>query len=232
MFARMLRSKQLPRTPQRRALLRDYLKAHPVTYLAYQARQDFRTIYETSVSSVEAASRFAAWARELDPRIARAFAPFLESLRVFRTEILAYFDLRITNGPTESANATMRRVVRVGPNIRVETLRAKMAARGRLRPVTSFFCDGCGVRSMLGEAHKGRDDDLRCGSCLDAPNGTAALLRRPAPPTLRDLFDLEERHAIRRVLSRRQQVARRGEQMRFAFDVGQVEAEDAPDALP
>ena len=232
LFARMLRSRRLPRTPERREKLRAYLKAHPLTYAAYQARQDFRTIYETASSSVEAGARFAGWERDLDPRMARAFAPVLASLRAFRTEILAYFDLRITNGPTESANATMRRVVRVGPNILVETLRAKMLARGRLRPVTSFFCDGCGVRSMRGAAHEGRDDDLRCGSCLNAPAGTAALRRRPAPPTLRDLFDLEERDAMRRVLSRRQQVARRGEQMRFAFDVVQAEAEEALDPLP
>ena len=232
LIARMLRSRQLPRTRERREKLRAYLKAHPLTYAAYQARQDFRVIYETSSSSVEAGARFAAWERDLDPRMARAFAPVLASLRAFRTEILAYFDLRITNGPTESANATMRRVVRVGPNIRVETLRAKMAARGRLRPVTSFFCDGCGARSRRGKAHHGRDDDLRCGPCVDAPAGTAALRRREAPPTLRDLFDLEEHDAMRRVLSRRQQVARRGEQMMFSFDVEQAEAEDALDALP
>ena len=232
LIARMLRSRQLPRTRERREKLRAYLKAHPLTYAAYQARQDFRVIYETSSSSVEAGARFAAWERDLDPRMARVFAPVLASLRTFRAEILAYFDLRITNGPTESANATMRRVVRVGPNIRVETLRAKMAARGRLRPVTSFFCDECGARSRRGKAHEGRDDDLRCGSCLNAPAGTAALRRRPAPPTLRDLFDLEEHDAMRRVLSRRQQVARRGEQMMFSFDVEQAEAEDALDALP
>ena len=215
----MLRSRRLPRTPERRESLRAYLKAHPLTYLAYEARQDFRTIYETAASSVEAAARFAAWERGLDPRMARAFAPVLASLRAFRTEILAYFATRITNGPTESANSAMRRVVRAGPNIRVETLRAKMLARGRLRPATSFFCDGCGARSRRGRVHEGRDGDLRCGPCS-------------AAPTLRELFDGEELDAMRRVLSRRQQVARRGKQIAFAFDARQDAVEDLFDGLP
>ena len=220
MFARMLRSRRLPKTPERRDLLRTYLRSHPLTYVAVTARQDFRAIFETARGQDDARARFKAWADGLNPIIRPAFAGVERALRVFGREILMYFDLPISNGPTESANGMIKRMMRAGPSAHIETLRDRMLVRGRYRPTTSVLCDGCRTWCedpvvYAGPGLTGVAGRLACTSCA---TGVKRARRHRPTETLRDLFVGGSYKDSRRMLSRREAVRRRNEQLPMIFE--------------
>ncbi len=221
MFARMLRSRRLPRTPERRELLRTYLRSHPLTYVAVRARQDFRAIFETARGEEEAKARLEAWAEGLHEAIRPAFAGVERALRVFGPEILTYFDLPISNGLTESANGMIKRLMRAGPSAHIETLRDRMLVRGRYRPTTSVLCDDCRTwcedpTVYAGPSQEGVAGRFACATCA---TGVKRPREHRPTETLRDLFVGGSYKDRRRMLSRREAIRRRNEQLPMIFEL-------------
>lgn len=215
MYARLLRAKKLPRKPDRRQLLKDYLLSYPLTRQAFEARQDFGIIYDTARTKEEADARFRLWEHDLAPDIQPHFSSLLSALRSNRKEILAYFEIRITNAATESANAMIRRIVRAGHSIHLETLAGKVKARTRLRETRMFVCDKCHFQADIEpDHHTDVKGDLVCLPCRSNEPRTVILKPRES---FRDLFDKKEIAAFPRALSRRRLKALRGEQIPMDF---------------
>ena len=233
-FARMLRRKRLPTTLESRNELRDYLRAHPLTYYALLARQDFREIFDEAQNSAEGQERLHAWRVGLDPVIRPAFAQVERNLDKFGREILAFFDVGITNSMTESGNGLIKRMSRAGPSIYLETIRDKMLMRRRFRPATALLCDGCGSsdedcieQAGPGAGPSGTAGRIVCVPCLHGHGKVRRRIHRPSE-RLHELFIPGQRADNPRPLSRREAVRRRGEQI--AMVLGEVK--DAPVIRP
>ena len=108
-----------------RKRLDEWGKDFPVLVKAHQAKERFYDIYEAP-SRAEASRRYKEWDAGLDPEIRTTFAPLLTAFQSWESQILAYFDHRVTNACTESANNLIRAVQRMGRGYSFDVLRARI----------------------------------------------------------------------------------------------------------
>ena len=108
-----------------RKRLDEWGKDFPVLVKAHQAKERFYDIYEAP-SRMEAFRRYKEWDAGLDPEIRPTFDPLLTAFHNWEDSILAYFDHRVTNACTESANNLIRAVQRMGRGYSFDVLRARI----------------------------------------------------------------------------------------------------------
>ncbi len=108
-----------------RKRLDEWGKNFPILAKAHQAKERFYDIYE-SPSRSEATRRYKVWDEGLDPEIRTTFGPLLTAFKNWEGPILAYFDHRVTNACTESANSLIRAVQRMGRGYSFDVLRARI----------------------------------------------------------------------------------------------------------
>lgn len=124
-------------TDEQFLLLDGWIRNYPLLGEAYRLKEEFFGIYEAE--DVEAAKvRYAAWANSIPTDLLPHFQPIITSWRNWETEVLEYFNHRITNALTESINAILRALERAGRGYSFEALRAKILflpkAHKRARP--------------------------------------------------------------------------------------------------
>ena len=73
------------------------------------------------------------WQRNLPNELSPAFHPLLTAMENWHTEIMAYFDHRMTNGPIEALNGLLKLAQRMGRGYSFEAIRAKVLLTGGLR---------------------------------------------------------------------------------------------------
>ena len=105
--------------------LEEWGKDFPVLVKVHQAKERFYDIYEAP-SRIEAFRRYKEWDAGLDPEIRPTFDPLLTAFHNWEDSILAYFDHRVTNACTESANNLIRAVQRMGRGYSFDVLRARI----------------------------------------------------------------------------------------------------------
>ena len=108
-----------------RKRLDEWGKDFPVLLKAHLAKERFYDVYEAS-SRAEASRLYKEWDAGLDPEIRSTFGPLLTAFKNWEGPILAYFDHRVTNACTESANNLIRAVQRMGRGYSFDVLRARI----------------------------------------------------------------------------------------------------------
>lgn len=111
--------------PQEKLILQSWSSLHPMLGEAYRLKEAFFAIYDAH-NKVAAADRYQAWAAGIPPAIKAEFTPILTAWKNWDEEILAYFAHPITNAYTESLNALIRVMNRIGRGYSFEALRAKI----------------------------------------------------------------------------------------------------------
>ena len=126
--------------PQRKRL-DSFRRDFPVLDKAHQSKERFYDIYE-SPSRSEAAKRYKEWDENLDQEVRHTFGPLLTAFQNWEDSILAYFDHRVTNACTESANNLIRAVQRMGRGYSFNVLRARILfvrhGAHRMKPFRRF----------------------------------------------------------------------------------------------
>ncbi|EQD24484.1 MAG: hypothetical protein D084_Lepto4C00430G0010 [Leptospirillum sp. Group IV 'UBA BS'] len=108
-----------------RKRLEEWGRDFPLLSKAHRAKERFYDLYEASSRS-DAAKRYKEWDASLDNEIRPTFGPLLTAFQNWEGPILAYFDHRVTNACTESANNLIRAVQRMGRGYSFDVLRARI----------------------------------------------------------------------------------------------------------
>lgn len=108
-----------------RKRLDSFRRDFPVLAKAHQAKEGFYDIYEAPSRS-DASRRYKEWDSGLDPEIRPIFGALLTAFQNWEDSILAYFEHRVTNACTESANNLIRAVQRMGRGYSFDVLRARI----------------------------------------------------------------------------------------------------------
>ena len=100
--------------------------------MSYKVKEAGYRIYASKTRD-EAENRFAEWRASVTQAMKGAFGDFKRAWGNWETEILNYFDHRLTNAYTESLNNLIRSTNRIGRGYSFEALRARGTAGRRTR---------------------------------------------------------------------------------------------------
>ncbi|MGB1265829.1 MAG: ISL3 family transposase [Nereida ignava] len=110
---------------QEQMMLSGWLENYPELAMAYEVKEAGYRIYDARTRE-EAQEAFTAWKASVPQEMKGAFGDFQRAFENWQTEILNYFDYRVTNAYTESLNNLIRTTNRVGRGYSFEALRAKV----------------------------------------------------------------------------------------------------------
>ena len=99
-------------TPERYTRLRDVLERYPVLQRAWTLKEAFRAWYRSSIRT-QAEEELAMWETSVRMHGPEPFRRLLTMLKVWRQEILNYFDYPYTNGFLEGKNNHIKVIKRV-----------------------------------------------------------------------------------------------------------------------
>ena len=102
---------------------------------AHALKEGFLSIWDAR-NRADAEARFKTWLGHLDPELQENFKELTTAMRNWYEEVFSYFDNRITNAYTESANSLTRLMHRMGRGYSFEVLRARMLYDARARQAT------------------------------------------------------------------------------------------------
>uniref|UniRef100_UPI0023F1E462 transposase n=1 Tax=Metallibacterium scheffleri TaxID=993689 RepID=UPI0023F1E462 len=134
---------------------------------AHALKEGFLSIWDAR-NRADAEARFKVWLGHIDTELSEAFKELTTAMRNWYEEVFAYFDNRITNAYTESANSLTRLMHRMGRGYSFEVLRARMLYDERARQAT---------RRILETAAR-RDDDAGMAYFTRATTRSRVLERR------------------------------------------------------
>lgn len=112
-------------TASDRLILEAWTENIPVLKQAYDLKESFFVLWD-ELEGVQARERYRAWQRSIPESLRAAFDPLTTAMENWKTEIFRYWDYPITNAYTESLNALIRSLSRMGHGFSLETIRAKM----------------------------------------------------------------------------------------------------------
>jgi transposase len=107
---RLLKARERLSFQQRRSLC-ELFEAEPLIAEAWRLKEAFRAIYR-STSRVEADERLERFLAAVDRAAIPSFTAFAEGVRLWREELLAYFDQPITNGYAEGVTNKIKVIKR------------------------------------------------------------------------------------------------------------------------
>ncbi len=99
---------------------------------AYNLKEEFFDIFDSSESRIQAMTRYAAWERTVsdDPALYDVFKTLITSITNWRLQIFNYFDTLpdspLTNAFTESLNGVIKLLNQTGKGYSFNVLRAKI----------------------------------------------------------------------------------------------------------
>lgn len=98
-------------TPDERAKLDRALKASPELAQCYELKQEFLRIYDMKRRR-RAKKRLRTWMAKVEAFGQRALVAFVQTLRDWWAEVVAYFRHRVTNAAAEGLNTKIKLVLR------------------------------------------------------------------------------------------------------------------------
>lgn len=113
-------------------ILETWIGNFPTLHAAYWLKEDFCNLW-TAASRESATLHYQAWQKRLPAELEAAFHPLTTAMENWQQEILAYFDHRYTNGPTEALNGLVKLAQRMGRGYSFEAIRAKVLLTNGLR---------------------------------------------------------------------------------------------------
>lgn len=111
--------------PEQLKMLEKWTTEYPVLHEAYLAKEGFLAIYEQTNKAL-AQKLYADWEKSLSPEIRRYFSDIISFMRNWWVEIFNYYDYRITNGYTESANNLVKEMNRMGRGYSFDVIKARI----------------------------------------------------------------------------------------------------------
>ncbi|MHB8371046.1 MAG: ISL3 family transposase [Leptospirales bacterium] len=124
-----------------RKRLAEWSRDFPLLAKAHAAKERFHDIYEAPSRS-EAARRYREWDEGLDPEVRTTFDTLLTVFQNWEEPVLGYFDHRVTNACTESANDLISAVQRMGRGYSFDVLRVRILfvrhGAHRMKPLRRF----------------------------------------------------------------------------------------------
>jgi transposase len=91
----------------------------------YHAKERFYGIWDSNLTRKQAEAAYLAWKDSVPQGIRGYFADLEKAVENWHTEVFNYFDHKITNAYTESANNHIKSIARQGRGYSFEVLRAK-----------------------------------------------------------------------------------------------------------
>lgn len=118
------------------------------TEQARVAFAEFRKLWRTRQSDLNALHEFDSWYRKLPTPIEAEFKSAARTIYSRCNDAFVYFMMPISNAQSEASNNVTRRIHNLACHcLDFETLRMKLRARRRLRVTKYFFCDECHTRT-------------------------------------------------------------------------------------
>ncbi len=106
-------------------LLSGWTENYPVLHDLYQAKECFYGIWDSNLTRKQAETAYLDWKDSIPLGIRGYFSDLDRAIGNWHTEVFNYFDHRITNAYTESANNHIKSIARQGRGYSFEVLRAR-----------------------------------------------------------------------------------------------------------
>lgn len=107
-------------------LLSGWTENYPLLHDLYHSKERFYDIWDSNMTKKEAETAYLDWKESMPSGIRGYFANLEKAITNWNTEVFNYFDRRITNAYTESANNHVKSIARQGRGYSFEVLRAKV----------------------------------------------------------------------------------------------------------
>jgi transposase len=156
-FLLLKRFKNLDTTEQFK--LDTWLCQQPLLKRAYDLKEEFFDIFDSSETKLQAMSRYAAWAKAVsaDPALHDVFKTLITSMTNWRVPIFNHFDTLpdnpLTNAFTESLNGIIKHLNRTGKGYSFTVLRAKILFYSNAEKTKTihpaYTIDDFAINSML-----------------------------------------------------------------------------------
>ena len=105
--------------------LADIKARYPLLAAAHDAKEGFYAIYDAP-NRADAEALYAQWKASIDPTVQRWFGGVASTVDKWHRQIFDFFDLRVTNGYTESFNRFVKDTNRIGRGYTPERLRNRL----------------------------------------------------------------------------------------------------------
>lgn len=116
-------------TPAQKKTLGKWKEKNPEAGLAYELKEEFLDLWNLSERAV-AEARYRRWSAKIPHGLEYAFGEITTAVKNWGREIFNYFDHRVTNAFTESANNVVKAMQRQGRTYSYEIIRAKLLYGG------------------------------------------------------------------------------------------------------
>lgn len=135
----LIRARRRDLTLKQSFILEGWLINHPNLYAAYEAKEGFFEIFDnTEYDSDTAYEAYLEWLDSIPTGVKGYFSDIEKACRNWKKEIFNYFDNRITNAYTESANNLIKYIYKQGRGYGFAVLRARVLFDPQLHKTTSF----------------------------------------------------------------------------------------------
>jgi transposase len=143
-------------------LLSGWTENYPVLHDLYQAKERFYDIWDSDLTRKQAETAYLDWKDSIPTGIRSYFSDLDRAIGNWYTEVFNYFDHRITNAYTESANNHIKSIARQGCGYSFEVLRAKVLFTNAKHKVKKKSFKS-GVReNILGYGLPNSDESNKC----------------------------------------------------------------------
>lgn len=113
-------------TPMQECMLDGWIENYPELHALHTAKEGFCDIWDQHYTRVQAESAFDAWIASISPSVYKYFEVMIKSVSNWHKESFNYFDHRVTNAYTESANNHIKSIAKQGRGYSFEVLRARV----------------------------------------------------------------------------------------------------------
>lgn len=123
-FLALKRQRDLDATEE--FLLSGWTENYPLLHDLYYAKERFYGIWDSEITRKEAELAYLGWKESIPIGIRGYFADLNRAIDNWHQEIFNYFDYRITNANTESANSLIKSIAHQGRGYSFDVLRARV----------------------------------------------------------------------------------------------------------
>ncbi len=135
----LIRARRRDLTLKQSFILEGWLINHPNLHAAYEAKEGFFEIFDnTEYDSNSAYEAYLEWLDSIPTGVKGYFSDVEKACRNWKVEVFNYFDKRITNAYTESANNLIKHIYKQGRGYGFAVLRARVLFDPKLHKTTSF----------------------------------------------------------------------------------------------
>lgn len=124
-------------TPMQECMLDGWIENYPELHALHTAKEGFCDIWDQHYTRAQAISAFDAWKASIPPLVYKYFETMIKSVSNWHVESFNYFDHRVTNAYTESANNHIKSIAKQGRGYSFEVLRARVlfvGAKHKIKP--------------------------------------------------------------------------------------------------